>query len=349
MNERKLFLLSLSTTIVLIFSIGVFSFLITNITFTSKKIYSNQSARRYNSVIINNQDFDSIIIGSSMSQGSKCSDFDLVFGGNSVKLACSAINFSEIDFFIDYAAKKKKIKRVMFDAPVTFFCREQTTREIPKEYYQDSVKFTLFKKGFSINSVIDSFAEAKNLISKKSKHITRDELYDWNLKRKCSEKAFADKLLYDKGLPFDINSDFAEKSKVCVKNIVIPIFNSHPDTEFVIFYPPFSMMYYRSLDRKAYIKLKGEVTDMLLQVKNVKLFDFETAFHITGNFENYRDTRHYSGKINSWMIEQMAQENYRVTQSNKQQYLDKLLKRFEEYDFDKEYSRIEAKYGKKRK
>ena len=49
------------------------------------------------------------------------------------------------------------------------------------------------------------------------------------------------------------------------------------------------------------------------------------------------------------MIEQMAQENYRVTQSNKQQYLDKLLKRFEEYDFDKEYSRIEAKYGKKRK
>ena len=107
-----------------------------------------------------------------------------------MKLACSAINFAEIEFFVDRAAGKKRIRRVIFDAPVMFFSRRQSTEDIPAEYYQDNIKFVLYKKSFSINALTESLSEAKNLIRKKTRHVSRDELYDWNIGRKCGEKYF---------------------------------------------------------------------------------------------------------------------------------------------------------------
>ena len=347
MSERKIFFISLAAIILLVLVFASFSFWMSYAKISSKQLYSNQSAREYNSIVINNFDFDSLILGSSMSQGFKCSVFDAAYGGKSIKLTCSGSNFAEVKFFTDYTVRKKKIKRIMLDAPVTFLPWEQTLKDIPMEYYQDNMKILFFKKSFSINAVVNAFSDLKSKITGKTKYISRDDLYDWNLGRKCGEKYFAQRLLYDKRTEFNIDQKFAEKSKATVREFLYPMFNSCPETEFIVFYPPFSMMYYRLLDRREYIKLKAEITDMLLEMKNVRIFDFETAFHITENFENYRDTSHYSGKINSWMIGQMAQGNYQLTRDNKQQSFDKLLKRFEEYDFDKEYSRIEAKYGKK--
>ena len=349
MSERRIFLFSLSAIILLILLLSLFSFAVSNIKFTSNKLYSNQSGRVYNSVLINNFDFDSIILGSSMSQGSKCSVFDSAFGGKSMKLACSAINFAEIEFFVDRAAGKKRIRRVIFDAPVMFFSRRQSTEDIPAEYYQDNIKFVLYKKSFSINALTESLSEAKNLIRKKTRHVSRDELYDWNIGRKCGEKYFAQALLYGEETQFGFGEELFRKSKTALEQHLIPMFERHPDTEFILFFPPFSMMYYRSFDHRAYIKLKGEIAERLLAVKNVKLYDFETAFHIMEDFENYRDTNHYSGRINSWMMQQMAQGNYLLNKENKQQSLDKLRKRFETYDFAGEYGRIKTKYAGKRK
>ncbi|MBO7742036.1 MAG: hypothetical protein J6S21_05725 [Victivallales bacterium] len=342
MKQRKIFFISLTAIVVLILALAAFTYSVNSIKFTSDKIYSNQDAREYNSVLIRNFDYDSLILGSSMSQGFKCSEFDAAFGGESMKLACSAMNFAEIAFFTDQAVRLKPVKRIMFDAPAAFFTHPQTLDDLPMEYYQDDFRSVLFSKSFSINALLEATDTFRNLCRGKVKSVSRDALNDWNRRVKCSEKEFAKKLFYDANPDFKIDEQYRAEARKTVTDIVIPMVKRHPDTEFLVFFPPFSAMYFRLLNRSDFIALKREIAEMLMPLPNLKLYDFETAFHVTENFDNYRDLTHYSGAINSWIITEMQNDRGRLTPENLEQHLNTMLKRLEEYDYNREYQRLES-------
>ena len=48
--------------------------------------------------------------------------------------------------------------------------------------------------------------------------------------------------------------------------------------------------------------------------------------------DNYRDYSHYHQKINTWMLEEMAQDHYRVREDNVDDYGKKLLEITEGYE-----------------
>jgi hypothetical protein len=106
-------------------------------------------------------------------------------------------------------------------------------------------------------------------------------------------------------------------------------------------------MYFQGVDSEKYLALKKQIIDSVLECKNVKLYDFETAFHITRNFNNYKDRNHYSGKISSWIISEISKNNYRVTAETKDLFIEALRKEWKTFNFQKEYDRLAAAYSKK--
>ena len=106
------------------------------------------------------------------------------------------------------------------------------------------------------------------------------------------------------------------------------------------------MMIYREVDPAAYIRYKRELSDMLLSYGNVRLYDFQTAFSVTENFENYKDLSHYSGTVSSWIIGELKQDDYRMTAENKELFLQNLQQKLETFPYQKEYERLKSRYSK---
>ena len=349
MSERKCFILTLAIIIAAILLAAAFSFCVSGVRENSDRLFSLTDGRTYNSLIIRKFPFDSVILGSSMSQGFKCSEFDAAFGGQSMKLCAAGANFAEVKEILDFAVKHKKIKRAMLDTPVAFFGRDLTLDSFPLEYYQENNDMVRLKKSFSINAFIDEFDFFWDYLRGKVKYTTRDELYDWNRRRSCSESLLAQDVLYSSGKNY-LKDDIAYKNAIVkAENVILPIFRKYSDIEFILFFPPYSMMYYQDKDHDKYLALKKKITELLLSCPNVKLYDFETAFPVMKNLNNYKDRTHYSGVINSWMISQMKDGNYRVTVQNKDKFSADFRECLKSYDFQKEYDRLKSTYGNSNK
>ena len=347
MNERKIFILTFSLCIVVILLLAFFTYTVNQIKLNSDRPLAGIDGRQYSSIAIRKFNFNAIIAGSSMAQCFKCSEFDSAFGNKSIKLTLSACNIAEIRFLLDFASRYHKINRVMFDLSPIFLHREQTLSNIEQGYYSKNPDWFLFRKSFSFDFFAEAFEFVSRICRGKVKYTNWDDIYRWDKTRPCSEKYFAKALLYKDHTPDDYSSD--KLIKKAEKNIAVhllPLLEKYSETEFLIFFPPFSIMEYRGGNVDEYIKFKSRYVDTLLRVENVKIYDFETAFQITEDFNNYKDLRHYSSKINSWMISCMKRGDYLVTGDNKDMLLEKFRSRISAYDYQKAYDRLKSVYGK---
>ena len=66
--------------------------------------------------------------------------------------------------------------------------------------------------------------------------------------------------------------------------------------------------------------------ERLLPYENVKLYYFQTEEDIVMNLDLFMDPVHFTADINHWMVEQMKDDNYRLTVDNYQKELDLMWK-----------------------
>ena len=98
---------------------------------------------------------------------------------------------------------------------------------------------------------------------------------------------------------------------------------SHPETEFKIFFPAYSMLFwdnlYRTGDLEAYLYNMEQAVAAFLPYSNVEIYYFQDERSIVTNLENYMDTLHFSPEINQYMAEQIIAGNHRLTEENYRQ------------------------------
>ena len=351
MSEKKIFLLSMTLFLLLLAAIALPTYVILNHKTTFKGLLSSVPEREYNAIIAKTQDYNAVILGSSMSECFKCSELDEVMKCNSLKLTINGCNFAEAGFMADYAAKYRKLDLVMLDFHILMFApnfnisSEHDLKNMPMEHYGDNAHLIPLKKAFSITGIAEAAGFVKDYKKGRVKSISRDELYDWSKKRSWGEKYFARDVLYNPTPDMVIDDLFLERTRNNISKHLIPMFKQYPDTKFILFFPPNSMMQYRKIEPASFIKLKGMTIDMLLPYKNVFLYDFQAAFHITENFNNYKDREHYSPQICSWLIHELGKKDYLLTAENKDDFLHKQLVRLKKYDFPKEFNRLKKQNG----
>ncbi len=95
---------------------------------------------------------------------------------------------------------------------------------------------------------------------------------------------------------------------------------AHPETEFYVFIPPYSMLWwdniYREGDMEAYLYNMEQAMGALLSFENVKLFYFQNDREIITNLENYMDIIHFSPEINRYICECLINGNNQVSKDN---------------------------------
>ena len=263
--------------------------------------------------------YDSIIIGSSMTENCRPSIYDDALGGRFVKLSMNAGQSLDHAKMMEIAFRTHDVRRVVYGMDFFSFSLYYTNQKArtPDYLYDDNL----------LNDVHYWFNQSVlfNRIPKALKHIgtpdedkSRDQMYAWDPPSMPGKAALFAQVNLDSPIP--VQNDVARSEEFVTLGLehnLLPFIRAHRDTTFTIFFPPYSLLYWAeqaaagNLD--TCIAQKNLMTNMLLAEPNVELFDFQARFDWITDYLLYYDRIHYISIINDAMAWDMAQSLCRIT------------------------------------
>ena len=111
----------------------------------------------------------------------------------------------------------------------------------------------------------------------------------------------------EEALAADYFKDAVEEN---LQKNILPYIEAHPETEFYIFYPPYSILFWNDITREkeleAVIGRLEYMTEGLLNYENVHVFNFLGKEEIICNLNNYADYMHYHKNVCRYITECFA-------------------------------------------
>ena len=306
--------------------------------------FTIQDQRYLNAGLAKNYTYDSAIIGSSMTENFYANDVNnILHFKKTIKLPFQGASIFEETALLHTILNTKKASNIIFGLDIYSFSGEaiplSKSSFFPQYLYDKNILNDL---SYVLNfKVLEKSIKAlKKPYDKNKVKQQLNSIYNW---QKIWQTSFNIKnvlKLYNQEKKQFTNKTQQEKNKLLkhfhfsvlqrnFDNELLPIIKANPHTDFYIFYPPYSILAYKLMYQqnilKDTIKFKQYIFNTLKHYKNVKIYDFQVADEIVKNLHNYKDVNHYTEDINKWMLEQMAKDNYLVTEKNIKHYSEQLI------------------------
>lgn len=287
--------------------------------------------------LIRSQDYETILMGTSLAANYRPLWFDAFYDTTTVKVTFPNGGFHEFTQALDYAYETHDVKRVIFGLDPNILCR--SVAEAPDElpaYLYDTNPWNdgpyLFNKDVLIRS-----------------------LYVLREKAAGNTQALQDAFLWDGDVFFSKELALASYPRpeptgtvepadafldICQENlnVVEGWLEDHPDTQFVFYYSPYSILFWDKMQRlgqtDAMIEMLKYATAQLLTYDNAEVQCFLTDTDIITGLDNYADHIHVAGRITYQMAQAMPGGAYRLTEENYESKLDALREFVVNYDYD---------------
>ncbi len=305
-----------------------------------------QTNQRYlNDGIVRHYTYDTIITGTSMTENFKTSECDEIFGGTSVKVPFSAGRYQEIDRNLKRAFQSgNTIQRVIRCLDYHFLIMDKD-EELPNyqfptyltnDFLLDDIKYVLNK------DVLMQVYSVLKYTNKGAKTTTFDEYSNWTEFVTFGKEAVLSTYSLE-GEPcqqWDFVSYTKEDEKTVLLNIrqnVTELIGQHPEAEFLLFFPPYSIAYWDQLNFEGKIawRIEAEKTaiEELLKYPNIRLYSFCTMYDLVCDLDRYWDVFHYDEEISSEILSWMYQDEHRLTTDNYLEYLNDITEFYSSYDY----------------
>ncbi|WP_293811124.1 hypothetical protein [uncultured Phascolarctobacterium sp.] len=303
--------------------------------------------RYQNDGIIKHFIYDTMIIGTSMTENFKASECDYIFHANTIKVPFSGGTYKEINDNIATAYRTKhQLKNVIrsLDWSLHLVEDRNTMRNdlgaypwyLYNDKLNDDIAYFINKDAIKISTKI-----IKETLLKNRKGITGfDEYANWNADYKFGEKAVLKgrAAYYVSNKIRSFNSADEEILKGNIEQNVISLARQHPETTFYYFFPPYSIAYWGELKEKGELEYtfnaEKMAIEMILTCPNIKLYSFNLKTDVTTNLDNYKDATHYGEWINSDILKWMKNEDGLLTKENYLTYLQAERDFYSQFDYD---------------
>lgn len=294
--------------------------------------------------IAKNWDYDSIIIGTSMIQNFKTSQFDQELGTTMVKLACAGGTPHNLFIVLSLALGSNTNTKYVFyglDLARIAHGADELREPLPEYLYDDIVLndvnylLNLDTLVYAVNNMINTLLNNKST--------TMDE-YSWHADRfEYDRKAVLESFKrVDSISDTQLDKDaYTEAVELNLEKNVFPLIDANPDVEFYFFYPPYSILYWDNLDRQGTTAARIETfrysAERLLSRPNVQVYSFFEP-QIICDLDNYKDYTHYSADINTYMADCMLNGTNQVTLESLNDVTDQLIQLVTSFDYDALYA-----------
>ena len=301
--------------------------------------YYRYSEGYSNPGIAEHYNYDTVLVGTSMVENTNIDEFDELMQCKAVRLPYSggtALNMKKI-LEICFSSKNQ-IKTVYWglDEHQLFSNPDETRYTLPEYLYRrdvkEDVRYLLNLDIFAHYALHDIVKTIKGYIQPAARRgETFTGIYDKETVLNEYVRPKSSKMQIEK-------TDAMDKTVLNLSKNIKPLVETHPDTNFVFFFVPYSILYWDAEVQSGTFEatmnaLEYAISD-LLTYKNVKIYFFHNEKQIITDLNNYKDYSHYGNWINSYMTKEMSVDRNRLTIHNYQQQIEDLRQFINTYDFD---------------
>ena len=287
--------------------------------------------------LLRTQDYETVLMGSSLAANYRSFWFDVFYETSTVKVTFPNGGFDEFTQALDYAYTQQDVKRVIFGLDPNLLARapEEAPDQLPDYLYDEN---PLNDGKYLLNK--DVLMRSGYTLLKKAAGETQplQDAFVWD------GNVFFSKALalagYDRPEPAEeaaAQDAFLQNARENL-SVVTAWLEQHPDTEFIFYFSPYSILFWDKMDRQgqtqAMLALLEETTETLLRYDNAELQFFMADEAVITNLDNYADHIHVAGKVTYRMAEAMPTGEYRMTAENRMEMLDALRQLVVNYDYD---------------
>lgn len=329
MNQQKVrrwTLLTLVSALALLFACALCVFIVDPFQVYRKASFyvpyiENTTQAYTNAGIARHYEYDSAIVGSSMTENFRPTQLDEVLGGQFIKLCSSGGSAYNHAVLMRTAFETHTLRRVLYGFDMYSFVGDPSgTASALPTYLYDENPFNDVSYLLNRDVLLDRLKELYEYNQYTPYEVgedIRDDMYAWGtLYSYGEEEVLASYSMYDNPasmLPYDTYQENALKN---LEQNLISIINEHPDTQFDIFIPPYSELEWYVMYLKGHLdfvlNIKELCTERLLELPNVTLYDFNAREEWVRDLRYYKDYSHYAPEINDAIVNAIAAGENRV-------------------------------------
>lgn len=259
-------------------------------------------------------DYDGILIGSSMTASFNTDWFEELMGMRTQKLSYNGSYPKDLSNIMQlvFDAKGDQVKAVYMAVDQSTFSADPEETKFPvTDYLYDDNVFNdvpyLLNKDVLLDYILRPLADRKDASdwAELYKPWWTDEYY--NKANVLMYYEAAEEKQEEEALAADYFKDAVEEN---LQKNILPYIEAHPETEFYIFYPPYSILFWNDVTREketdAVIGRLEYMTERLLNYENVHVFNFLGKEDIICNLNNYADYMHYHKNVCRYITECFA-------------------------------------------
>jgi len=270
--------------------------------------------------IVKNYDYDAVILGTSMVEMSHPSVIDECFGVSSVKLPMRGSHTAQMGWQLNHIFHEKEKKGETLKLAIlavdaySLMGPPDDMEEIFDYLWNDS---RLDDVSYLLNRDVLLVKVPKILKNiGKPMETKRDDMYQW------TDVVFAAKSVFD-SFSFSRQAEMTdpeyriERSTENIERHLKAHIMAHPETEFKIYMPPYSVAYWYTMTRgglsEQQFRSRARVCELLLECDNVEIYDYSSRIEWITDLDQYFDYSHHSGEISDRLMRAMAAGENRVT------------------------------------
>ena len=256
--------------------------------------------------------YDSIIVGSSMTENCRPSVYDDALGGRFVKLSMNAGQSLDHAKMMDIAFRTHDVKHVVYGMDFFSFSLYYNNQKAQTpDYLYDANPFNDVKYLLNKSVLFSSIPKALKNIGTPDENKTRDSMYMWHPPEMPGEDGLRARVNLSAPIPAQQDTARGEEFvRLGLEHNLLPFIRAHRDTVFTVFFPPYSLLYWAeqaaSGNLDTCIAQKRLMAQTLLAEPNVQLFDFQAHLDWIENYDLYYDLIHYISVVNDDMAYMMA-------------------------------------------
>ncbi len=292
--------------------------------------------------ITKNFDYDTVITGSSTTRCFSTALIDKLYDTRSVRLTLSGESFKGVNDNLQAAIDTHPdLKFVIREIGTLWFVTDENYmgQDSYPEYLYDSDLWNdvyyIFNGDVLCNKVFPEIMRtinrepARNFDSYLSNAGTGKEIVLSKYKRPLKDEK-----------DIDGTEEMMSALDRNLQKNVIGIIEENPDITFYLFFPPYSICWWDSLNQNGEgvllrrIQMEKYAIEKLIPYENVRLFSFFTDYDGICDLDNYVDEVHYTESMSTQMLKWMKAGEYELTEDNYEEYISNITEFYCNYDYD---------------
>lgn len=281
---------------------------------------------------------DTVLMGTSLAANYRRSEIAGTFGTTAVRITIPDGYLSEFDKTMDVLFRSQDPQRVIFGLDANILVRDESglTSAMPDYLYNgnpfDDVKYLINKDTLYYSAYVlmaNRWDEADTL----------DEGFTWDGDVWWNHATALANYTRPEIVQETVAADAYLRHASDNLDVVEGWITAHPETEFDIFFPPYSILFWDKTARLGETEAVFAALDLacerLLQYDNVRLYNFLMDPDIVLDLDNYCDYVHHSGAVCTQVLAKMAAGECRMTEENYRDTLAQWRDFVVDYDYEK--------------